>query len=1118
MAANVSFLLPGEAPYLCSENKLKPVIKNQLETYEKYALRVLECSKKTAVQKEVIQNHLHLLGTQIKLNHLNDFKVRTIHQALNIILKKQTKIPLRTLNDLSHPIHQEFLNNSLFKLFGFNSPRFLSHTRLNRRHLLHLLVYRPFKHIRKAYLNQITKENIHSFFVFAVQYKLNELVHITLRKAKAIFNIDIKCTSSNTYEVLVDQDLLEEDALQFTISLWRISCRYICRDLKILHDFGKDSRGLIATTLTLDSIKGLRGLTEDDLNTIFGNYRNITELHITDCDLTGEGLRALAQFRHLESLSLHDCEEIDSTPPLNELPNLKTLSIRNCPKLTSLEKLEQLRDCIYFENLDLSQLPITHLNGLEQIVDLKQLHISNCPQLFKLPSIKNNRWIQHLELIDLPISTIKPLTHMENLRSLTIQNCPLLQSLPSVNNCHSLQHLLIQNCPSISSNTMARFAFTFISPEFSEMMVMEFFKSQNFKVIYQAETLYRYLKLNKIVSKTLISLAKIIQRVSCARRRHQLTFLTCLTRAHAKLKNNLEKDPLLDQPFDTWLQRHMDLLKPDRCHEIEKNRQTLFSLLGADESLPFHLTFTQEQFASSVSSILQRLPLRFNPLMETCLRLFLEDEQNRAFFLENISVNLYSSRYFTEFLFNYYPPENAENIHLHTLYVARCSDDVWEEITSTFRSENSKLWRYIKSMHFTSKSMQIFLDGFSNNPDYSYHYHGTAFDSHNRPEEVLNAISLTFRSMLKSGESLEKIKFIVHYTQQPVIDHGAVKRDLFFNLAQSLQTIIPINKEIPAWKDSLQSLYYNLGTFLRYLIQINIAGLDMSTNSIKQIAYNFLSDAVVDWSATRTANSCQLISQYNLGSFLHPSVLPGILNFTYDEVNRPFEAITKLRLLELAAPLWIDGPGSEMFQKMLTLLNWDGSEPDSDLGKSHLSFIEYAYTHFLFEEIKIQDVENQLFNWKNELLDYFIDSKKPQLKTLLEIAKGMCCNKFFWHLFKILDAKKIHSTLKAQFTKEQLSDSLRFDLQNPPPKEFVEWIKSWIASKTIEELEVFMTLVHGSPSIPPKGLGIYCNEEETINTTACFGFITIPQNIQRPDLIVALNSFCLPDKRGFQNL
>ncbi|XP_030963000.1 putative disease resistance protein RGA3 [Quercus lobata] len=197
--------------------------------------------------------------------------------------------------------------------------------------------------------------------------------------------------------------------------------------------------------------------------------------------VSSSSLSSSSPLSKLNEMQLDSIEDIESLPAEWALHSLKQLYIQNCPRLTSMsgavrnltslcslsivncEEFDPFRDmhddgmewrCLIclrdlrFEGIPkLKSLPV----GLQCISTLKELIISNCPNLMTLPELTSleSLWIQGCEP---NLTSLLEISCLTSLRWLAISDFPNLITFPeSIRNPISLESLTIWRCPNLTT-------------------------------------------------------------------------------------------------------------------------------------------------------------------------------------------------------------------------------------------------------------------------------------------------------------------------------------------------------------------------------------------------------------------------------------------------------------------------------------------------------------------------------------------------------------------------------------------------------------------------------------------------------------------------------------------
>ena len=178
--------------------------------------------------------------------------------------------------------------------------------------------------------------------------------------------------------------------------------------------------------MTLESIEDI-----ESLSTEWALY-SLKELRIWDCPRLTSMSGAVRYLTSLHSLSIENCEEFD--PDMHNdgmewqcLICLRSLFFRDIPKLKSF--------------------PV----GLQCISTLKQLKISNCPNLMTLPELTPLEYLG-IYRCEPNLTSLLEISCLTSLRSLGVKGFPNLITFPkSIRNLISLETLIIWRCPNLTT-------------------------------------------------------------------------------------------------------------------------------------------------------------------------------------------------------------------------------------------------------------------------------------------------------------------------------------------------------------------------------------------------------------------------------------------------------------------------------------------------------------------------------------------------------------------------------------------------------------------------------------------------------------------------------------------
>uniref|UniRef100_A0A251SNR5 Putative NB-ARC n=1 Tax=Helianthus annuus TaxID=4232 RepID=A0A251SNR5_HELAN len=182
---------------------------------------------------------------------------------------------------------------------------------------------------------------------------------------------------------------------------------------------------------------------------------NLTSLSISDCEI----LESLPELSNLTSLSVSDCKSLASLPTLSNLTLLKDLKIKRCPGI----------DASFPRGLWPPKLVSLEVGGLKK--PISEWGNQNFPpslvelSLYDEPDVRNFSQLSHLfpsSLTSLAIiefdkleSLSRGLQHLTSLQHLTIHRCPKVNDLPETL-LPSLLSLMIDECPKLEERCSGR--------------------------------------------------------------------------------------------------------------------------------------------------------------------------------------------------------------------------------------------------------------------------------------------------------------------------------------------------------------------------------------------------------------------------------------------------------------------------------------------------------------------------------------------------------------------------------------------------------------------------------------------------------------------------------------
>ncbi|CAI0427646.1 unnamed protein product [Linum tenue] len=162
-------------------------------------------------------------------------------------------------------------------------------------------------------------------------------------------------------------------------------------------------------------------------------------------------LNGLENLLLLKTLKVEGCDVLEKLPSVSNLTKLELLEIVSCRCLSEIQGIGES-----IVTLDISECTgLTEVVGLKNLESLQQLkmkdlRVSGCGILRKLPNLSNLTRLRKLEIIDCPLlSEIQGLGELVDLLILRIRRCYQLSGVMGLDKLESLQELVITYCPSI---------------------------------------------------------------------------------------------------------------------------------------------------------------------------------------------------------------------------------------------------------------------------------------------------------------------------------------------------------------------------------------------------------------------------------------------------------------------------------------------------------------------------------------------------------------------------------------------------------------------------------------------------------------------------------------------
>ncbi|CAN1811397.1 Disease resistance protein L6 [Linum perenne] len=198
-----------------------------------------------------------------------------------------------------------------------------------------------------------------------------------------------------------------------------------------------------------------------------GNLKRLKELRVMECQvtkLTGNRLPSLANLNNLTELSLR-CIGVPEVHGLGAMTLLKTLHISVAPNLSNLDGLENLlllteltlSDCCELKRLpSLATLTklccmvinsckgLTELTGLEGLESLEVLEVTSCVSVNKLSNLSTLKKLKQLKIeYCSELSEVTGLEGLESLEELELEGFSLMRKLPGLSNLKKLKSFMI---------------------------------------------------------------------------------------------------------------------------------------------------------------------------------------------------------------------------------------------------------------------------------------------------------------------------------------------------------------------------------------------------------------------------------------------------------------------------------------------------------------------------------------------------------------------------------------------------------------------------------------------------------------------------------------------------
>ncbi|CAN1304637.1 Disease resistance protein L6 [Linum perenne] len=219
-----------------------------------------------------------------------------------------------------------------------------------------------------------------------------------------------------------------------------------CRGLNRIPDL---SQCASLESIDLTNCLGLKG----ELN--ISNFRNLKVIRLQETDITLAAPRVpnLLELKDLEELCFENCDGAPEIPgDIWKLPKLKTLKTVECSCKGSLlsnqdGNLPSSLTCLIVDwSQGLTRLPnlanlsnLTELRNLNNLVELQLIDIG----VTEIHGLGELRLLEALRISNSALDNLNGLENLVDLRELTVKNCGGLENLPSLSNLIKLHSLLV---------------------------------------------------------------------------------------------------------------------------------------------------------------------------------------------------------------------------------------------------------------------------------------------------------------------------------------------------------------------------------------------------------------------------------------------------------------------------------------------------------------------------------------------------------------------------------------------------------------------------------------------------------------------------------------------------
>lgn len=324
------------------------------------------------------------------------------------------------------------------------------------------------------------------------------------------------------------------------------------------------------------------------------------------------------------------------------------------------------------------------------------------------------------------------------------------------------------------------------------------------------------------------------------------------------------------------------------------------------------------------------------------------------------------------------------------------------------------------------------------------------------PPQALH--SLAEKIKYERGNTLQ-----VKFTGSPAIDVGGLRRDLVQRIAKEVSKEYNLQDGVILWSEDNNQLLKDLGALFGFLLQ------DLSRDSICDTP---------------------------IGEVFHREYFSGILSFSEDLAEKPFDLFLVEEILPILKEIATDEVEKKHYDDIQTFIDWDGSIEGDEKSVTFLKNYE-AITLHEFPENTFTDKEKTIFNkemlFKTQLIiiDDFMESDANKVKALHTIASEMHRIGVSWPHLKSIGVKQVRKHIEGEFDKTKMKRLLAFHL----PPGWDEEIRKWVDKKSDDELRQFLATVTGSRALSNKQILFRSESCDGFTIHTCGPYIDIPRQV-----------------------